>query len=80
MTCEGKEEAACVMRKEEPDDHNPGLSPGDVIIGLNNKFVTTWLKEMGHDFNISQKSWWQQNLKGGIFFKWLAYSFPSPGK
>lgn len=73
MTCEGREEAACGMWKEEPDDHSPGPSPGNVIIGLNNKFVTTWLREMGHDFNISQRSWQQWNLKGEIFFKWLAY-------
>lgn len=55
------------MWKEELDDHSPGPSPDDVIISLDNKFVTTWLKEMGNNFYISQRSWWQQNLKGGIF-------------
>lgn len=63
------------MRKEELDDRSPGPSPNDVIISLDNKFVTMWLKEMGHHFVISQGSWWQQNLKGGIFKIWLAYSF-----
>lgn len=75
MTWKGREEAAYVMREEELDDRGPGPSPNDVIISLDNKFVTTWLKEMGHHFDISQRSWWQQNLKEGIFKIWLAYSF-----
>lgn len=54
------------MQKEELDDHSPGPSPDDVIISLDNKFVT-WLKEMRRNFSINQKSLWQQNLKGGIF-------------
>lgn len=47
MTWKGREEAAYVMRKEELDDHSPGPSPDDVIISPDNKFVTTWLQEMG---------------------------------
>lgn len=40
------------MQKEELDDRSPGPSPNDVIISLDNKFVTMWLKEMGHHFDI----------------------------
>lgn len=66
------------MRKEELDDHSPGPSPDDVIIGPDNKFVTTWLQEMGQNFNISQRSWWQQNLKGGIFNNLAGIQFSIP--
>lgn len=66
------------MWKEELDDHSPGPSPDDVIIILDNKFATTWLKEMGHNFRISQRSWQQQNLKEEIFKNLAGIRFSIP--
>ena len=60
------------------DDHSPGPSPDDVIIILDNKFATTWLKEMGHNFRISQRSWQQQNLKDDIFKNLAGIRFSIP--
>lgn len=41
------------MWKEELDDYSFGFFLDDVIISLDNKFVITWLKEMGNNFYIS---------------------------
>lgn len=54
------------MRKEELDDHSPGPSPDDVIISLDNKFVTTWLKEMGQ-FQYKSKELVAAESKGSNF-------------
>lgn len=66
------------MWKEELDDHSPGPSPDDVIIILDNKFATTWLKETGHNFRISQRSWQQRNLKDNIFKNLAGIRFSIP--
>lgn len=69
---QGREEKLLLCNAEKgPDDHSLGPFPDDVIISLNNKFLTMWkkkrkkeIKKEGDSVSMRSKSnWWQQGLR-----------------
>lgn len=62
-----REEKQLLCNAEKgPDDHSLGPFPDDVIIRLNNKFLTTWKKKKR-----KKKKETKKKKKRGTLFQWV---------